>query len=68
MCVEHLTIFCRYSSDFLEMAISSFDVSLMNRILALIEELVQLALKDADAVVRKNGRRLAMLISMAFFV
>lgn len=39
------------------MAISSFDGSLMSRIRPVIEELVQVAMKDADAVARKNGRR-----------
>lgn len=47
----------RYSSEFLITSVSSFDTSLMNRVLPLIEELFQLAMKDADAVVRKNGRR-----------
>ena len=47
----------RYSSEFLGLAVSSFDNSIMNRVLPLIEELIQLALKDADAVARKNGRR-----------
>lgn len=49
--------FCRYSSEFLGMAISSFDVGIMNRVLPHIEDPIQLAIKDADAVVRKNGRR-----------
>ena len=57
-CTAYLNVLMhRYSSDFLEMAVSSFDVSLMNRILPLLEELIQLTIKDADSVVRRNGRR-----------
>jgi hypothetical protein len=48
---------CRYSSEFLGLAVSQFDAVVMNRVLPQIEELIQLALKDADSVARKNGRR-----------
>lgn len=47
----------RYSSEFLGISLSSFDASLMNRVLPLIEEMIQVSMKDADSVARKNGRR-----------
>lgn len=56
--MKSLAVFSsRYSSEFLGLAVSLFDVSIMNRAVPLIEELIQLAIKDADAVARKNGRR-----------
>lgn len=47
----------RYLSEYLRLSVSSFDVGSMNRILSLIEELIQSAVKDADSITRKNGRR-----------
>lgn len=48
---------CRCSSEFLQLAITSFDTSFMSRVLPLIEDLIQVSSKDSDAIARKNGRR-----------
>ena len=39
--------------------VTIFDISMMNRILSLIEDLIQIAIKDPDAMARKHGRQYA---------
>lgn len=58
MGTSNVIFFCsRYSSEFLRMAISCFETNLMTRALPVLEELIQLAMKDPDAATRRNGRR-----------